>query len=70
MIKQNTCNFQKKAKIDENSKHTHDHSIINEHGHTHEQYDNAGKYNSRDKPLFEKRDWNERAFTVGIGGYF
>jgi len=40
----------------------------NGHGHTHEHMDNPGEFDKRDPPLDEKRDWDERAFTVGIGG--
>jgi urease accessory protein len=45
--------------------HTHNHS--HEHGHTHEAMDSPGSYQNRPLPL--KRNWKERAFTVGIGGY-
>ncbi|CAG8433175.1 9576_t:CDS:2 [Diversispora eburnea] len=45
--------------------HLHSHD---QHGHTHEQLDNPGKYTEREKPLYERRNWKERAFTVGIGG--
>jgi urease accessory protein len=27
-----------------------------------------GKFAERDMPDFSGRDWNERAFTIGIGG--
>ncbi|CAB4383038.1 unnamed protein product [Rhizophagus irregularis] len=47
--------------------HGHDHGV-GEHGHTHEQLDNPGKYTEREPPKYEKRNWKERAFTVGIGG--
>ncbi|KAG2177269.1 hypothetical protein INT43_007926, partial [Umbelopsis isabellina] len=47
--------------------HSHDHSV-NEHGHTHEQLDHPGHFHERDPTKYEKRDWSERAFTVGIGG--
>ena len=41
----------------------------NGHGHTHEHMDHPGEFDKRDPPLGEsKRDWDERAFTVGIGG--
>ena len=41
----------------------------NGHGHTHEHMDNPGDFDKREPPLDEsKRDWDERAFTVGIGG--
>lgn len=39
-----------------------------EHGHTHEAYDGPGSFLGRERPLIQKRDWRERAFTVGIGG--
>jgi len=42
--------------------HTHD------HGHSHEILDGPGSYLAREPPIIEGRDWNERAFTVGIGG--
>lgn len=46
--------------------HSHDHAV--EHGHTHEAMEHAGKFAERDVPDFTGRKWNERAFTVGIGG--
>jgi len=57
--------------------HTHDginfhasHSApANDHGHTHEILDGPGSYMGREMPIVEGRDWHERAFTVGIGGY-
>ena len=36
------------------------------HGHTHEELEHPGHYHEREKPL--KRDFTERAYTVGIGG--
>lgn len=53
--------------------HSHEHSHShasngNEHGHTHEIMEHAGKFGERDLPNFAHRNWNERAFTVGIGG--
>ncbi|KIM78486.1 hypothetical protein PILCRDRAFT_824388 [Piloderma croceum F 1598] len=47
--------------------HSHDHGV-NEHGHTHEHLDNAGKYSERDLPDFSGRNFEERGFTIGIGG--
>ncbi|GAB5586883.1 hypothetical protein Unana1_01783 [Umbelopsis nana] len=47
--------------------HSHDHSV-NEHGHTHEQLDHPGHFHERETTTYDKRDWSERAFTVGIGG--
>ncbi len=47
--------------------HSHDFNAI-EHGHSHEILDGPGSYILRDMPIVEGRDWNERAFTVGIGG--
>lgn len=60
--------------------HAHDGSAANthshpngfnaaEHGHSHEILDGPGSYMGREMPIIEGRDWNERAFTVGIGGY-
>jgi urease accessory protein len=49
------------------NKHTHDHSNSNEHGHTHDFMETPGSYILRDPP--RKRNWKERAFTIGIGGY-
>ncbi|TCD62346.1 hypothetical protein EIP91_007044 [Steccherinum ochraceum] len=46
--------------------HSHDHG--GEHGHTHEHLDNAGKYSERDMPNYSSRNFEERGFTVGIGG--
>jgi len=55
---------------------THTHSHPNgdgfsaaTHGHTHEILSGPGSYTAREMPLTEGRDWKERAFTVGIGGY-
>ncbi|AFR92807.1 urease accessory protein UreG [Cryptococcus neoformans] len=39
-----------------------------EHGHTHEHLEHAGKFAERDMPDYTGRNWTERAFTVGIGG--
>ena len=50
--------------------HSHDHShSAPDHGHTHEILDGPGSYMGREMPIVEGRDWSERAFTVGIGGY-
>ena len=35
-------------------------------GHTHEHLDHPGHFHDRDRPL--DRDFNKRAFTVGVGG--
>lgn len=58
--------------------HSHDHSHGHsheglsrpggDHGHTHEQYNGPGSYIGREPPIISGRDWNERAFTIGIGG--
>ena len=48
---------------------THSHDHIADHGHTHEIYNGPGSYLGREMPIIEGRDWKERAFTVGIGGY-
>ncbi|KIP03741.1 hypothetical protein PHLGIDRAFT_31660 [Phlebiopsis gigantea 11061_1 CR5-6] len=46
----------------------HDHDHGTEHGHTHEHLDNPGKYSERDLPDYSGRNFEERGFTVGIGG--
>jgi urease accessory protein len=48
--------------------HSHSHTAA-DHGHTHEILDGPGSYLRREMPLIEGRDWEERAFTIGIGGY-
>ncbi|GIY31741.1 uncharacterized urease accessory protein ureG-like [Caerostris extrusa] len=48
----------------EDQEHTHEHG---HHGHTHEHLDSPGAFISRQLPLFRK-DFDKRAFTVGIGG--
>lgn len=50
--------------------HSHSHDTPGgDHGHTHEILDGPGSFLGREMPIIEGRDWNERAFTVGIGGY-
>ena len=50
--------------------HSHSHEFnAAEHGHSHEILDGPGSYMDREMPIVEGRDWTERAFTVGIGGY-
>ncbi|KAF2107363.1 urease accessory protein ureG [Lophiotrema nucula] len=39
-----------------------------DHGHTHEILDGPGSYTGREMPIIEGRNWDERAFTIGIGG--
>ncbi|KAJ3409012.1 erg10, acetyl-CoA C-acetyltransferase [Chytridiales sp. JEL 0842] len=46
----------------------HSHGGPGGHGHEHEILDNPGRFDDREKPVYTERDWNERAFTVGIGG--
>ncbi|KAK7466465.1 hypothetical protein VKT23_005186 [Stygiomarasmius scandens] len=55
--------------------HTHSHEggvshshEPGDHGHTHEHYDHAGKYSERDLPDYSSRNFEERGFTIGIGG--
>lgn len=50
--------------------HEHSHSAApgGDHGHTHEIMDHPGKFGERDLPDFSRRNWEERAFTVGHGG--
>ena len=56
------------------SGHSHDgagagHGHGHGHGHTHEHMDSAGEFHAREPPLDKaQRNWDERAFTVGIGG--
>lgn len=50
--------------------HSHDPvAAAAEHGHTHEILDGPGSYMGREMPIIEGRNWDERAYTVGIGGY-
>lgn len=49
--------------------HAHDAFSPAEHGHSHEILDGPGSYLGREMPLTEGRNWADRAFTVGIGGY-
>jgi len=52
--------------------HTHDRGdhghTHGDHGHTHEHLDNPGKYAEREMPKTHSRNFEERGFTVGIGG--
>ncbi|KAK3343981.1 urease accessory protein ureG [Lasiosphaeria hispida] len=50
--------------------HSHSHDGFNsaEHGHSHEILDGPGSFLGREPPIIEGRNWQERAFTVGIGG--
>ncbi|KAL1881130.1 hypothetical protein VTK73DRAFT_4807 [Phialemonium thermophilum] len=48
--------------------HTHDGLSAAEHGHSHEILDGPGSFLGREMPIIEGRDWNDRAFTIGIGG--
>ncbi|KAF2005140.1 urease accessory protein ureG [Amniculicola lignicola CBS 123094] len=47
--------------------HSHSHAAA-DHGHTHEILDGPGSYLGREMPIIEGRVWEERAFTIGIGG--
>ncbi|GDY22864.1 hypothetical protein LBMAG56_42110 [Verrucomicrobiota bacterium] len=56
---------------DHDHDHSHDHSHDHDHshgpgGHTHEHLEHPGHFHERDAPL--DRDFNKRAFTVGVGG--
>ena len=46
--------------------HEHDHPHAGSHGHTHEPFEGPGRFEARDQA--RRRDFSERAFTVGIGG--
>jgi len=52
--------------LDHSGGHSHDHS--QEDGHTHEHLDNPGKYAERELPNYYSRNFEERGFTIGIGG--
>ncbi|KAI0793753.1 urease accessory protein UreG [Fomes fomentarius] len=52
---------------DDGSPHTHSHGP-DEHGHTHEHLEHPGKFAERDMPNYSARNFEERGFTVGIGG--
>lgn len=53
--------------------HSHDgasHSHAGgDHGHTHEILDGPGSFLGREMPIIEGRNWEDRSFTIGIGGY-
>jgi hypothetical protein len=56
--------------------HTHSHegghrdSHAHEgHGHSHEILGGPGSFLGREMPLVQGRNWEDRAFTVGVGGY-
>jgi urease accessory protein len=44
----------------------HDHRVDQDHGHSHERWHSPGLFRERPPPA--RRDFRERAFTVGIGG--
>jgi urease accessory protein len=46
--------------------HAHGHEHLHAHGHRHEALAHAGSFDARDAPM--RRDFQQRAFTVGIGG--
>ena len=48
--------------------HSHSGDAVHDHGHSHEELSGPGSFLARELPLIQKRDFNERAFTVGIGG--
>ncbi|TFK70390.1 urease accessory protein UreG [Pluteus cervinus] len=54
------------------AEHTHSHDDAShshgDHGHTHEHLEHPGKYAERDLPDYSSRNFEERGFTVGIGG--
>ena len=54
---------------DDGPSHSHANGSAADHGHTHEILDGPGSYLHREMPIIEGRDWKERAFTIGIGGY-
>mmetsp|Transcript_700 Transcript_700/g.733 ORF Transcript_700/g.733 Transcript_700/m.733 type:complete len:267 (+) Transcript_700:102-902(+) len=69
--KEENCSFSKKTKLHEHDtpsgvSHGHSHDSNHSHGHSHEVLNGPGIFAHRDPP--NKRDFKERAFTVGIGG--
>ncbi|WFD31468.1 hypothetical protein MSPP1_002504 [Malassezia sp. CBS 17886] len=52
------------AGVADGPQHTHG----GDHGHTHEIMEHPGRFGERDLPDYSQRNWEERAFTVGIGG--
>ena len=52
----------------EGAGHAHSHDGADAHGHSHEILDGPGSYLGREMPIVEGRNWDDRAFTVGIGG--
>mmetsp|Transcript_579 Transcript_579/g.696 ORF Transcript_579/g.696 Transcript_579/m.696 type:complete len:277 (+) Transcript_579:83-913(+) len=74
------CSFAKKSKLHEHQTpgsshhhgHTHGHEHSHGHGHSHEVLAGPGLFVEREPPLNvvdeTKRNFQERAFTVGIGG--
>lgn len=66
----NTAEFHLHSSLKQEPSHSHEHShAAMEHGHSHEHLEHAGLFEERDQPAFGTRNWQERAFTVGIGGY-
>ncbi|KAH9048719.1 urease accessory protein UreG [Lactarius hengduanensis] len=55
------------ARPHETGDHTHAHGT-GEHGHTHDHLDHPGRFQERDMPEYASRNFEERGFTVGIGG--
>ncbi|KAF3031268.1 hypothetical protein E8E12_001347 [Didymella heteroderae] len=48
---------------------SHDHTHTGGgHSHTHEILDGPGSFLGREMPVVEARSWEERSFTIGIGG--
>jgi urease accessory protein len=46
--------------------HGHPHPHSHPHGHSHDELEHPGRFHEREVPL--ERDFQQRAFTVGIGG--
>lgn len=53
-------------RIATNQKHDHDHDHDHSHHHSHDHMEHPGFYEQRDQRI--KRDFKQRAYTVGIGG--
>jgi len=52
---------------DTEREYTHAH-VPGDHGHTHEHLNHPGRFSERDLPEYTARNFEERGFTVGIGG--
>jgi urease accessory protein len=66
-----TTQFKVGGKIGSNGEthsHSHSHSHDGGHGHSHDDIELPGLFTHRPMPDLERRDFDERAFTVGVAG--